>query len=89
METDKDVKQDKEIEFLYKYYSAKKHNFDAVRDGEFFFSKVSKLNDPFDASFKLIEPFPEFIKKVTHTLFNKDDSVINELQNNKHLLKTK
>jgi hypothetical protein len=40
---------------VYKYYSPVAHNFEAIKEGYFFFCKVSKLNDPFDASYDLIQ----------------------------------
>lgn len=47
---------------VYKYYSPTEYNFDALSKGYFFFSKVSKLNDPFDCSFKLIEQSKKFLQ---------------------------
>lgn len=47
---------------VYKYYSPTDYNFDALIKGYFFFSKVSKLNDPFDCSFKLIEQSKDFLQ---------------------------
>ena len=40
---------------IYKYYPPTDYTFDALCNRYFFFSKVSKLNDPFDSSFKLIK----------------------------------
>lgn len=39
---------------VYKYYSPACYNFCAIREKYFFFSKVAKLNDPFDTSYSLI-----------------------------------
>lgn len=47
---------------VYKYYSPTEYNFDALSKGYFFFSKVYKLNDPFDCSFKLIEQSKKFLQ---------------------------
>ena len=55
---------------VYKYYSPTEYNFDALSKGYFFFSKVSKLNDPFDCSFKLIEQSKEFLQRLG--LINKE-----------------
>ena len=41
---------------VYKYYSPEQYNFDALKNHYFWFSKVSKLNDPFDSSSKLLRP---------------------------------
>lgn len=41
---------------VYKYYSPEQYNFDALKNHYFWFSKVSKLNDPFDSSLKLLRP---------------------------------
>lgn len=41
---------------VYKYYSNIEYNFDALKNHYFWFSKVSKLNDPFDSSSKLLQP---------------------------------
>ena len=49
---------------VYKYYSPAEYNFDALTKGYFFFSKVSKLNDPFDCSFKLIEQSKGFLRRL-------------------------
>lgn len=38
---------------VYKYYSPQEYNFEVLRDRYFFFSKVSKLNDPFDTKLLL------------------------------------
>ena len=55
---------------VYKYYSPTEYNFDALIKGYFFFSKVSKLNDPFDCSFKLIEQSKKFLQH--SSLINKE-----------------
>ena len=39
---------------VYKYYSPACYNLCAIREKYFFFSKVAKLNDPFDTSYSLI-----------------------------------
>lgn len=39
---------------IYKYYAPTPYNFDAIEKGYFFFSKAKTLNDPFDASFRLV-----------------------------------
>jgi len=49
---------------VYKYYSYKEHNIDAFRNNQLYFSRPSFLNDPFDVSKRLIEPFPKFCKEV-------------------------
>ena len=40
---------------VFKYYPPNKYSFDALRKEYFFFSKVKRLNDPFDCSYKLIK----------------------------------
>lgn len=39
----------------YKYYSESDYNFEALEEKYFFFCKVSKQNDPYDSSFKLMQ----------------------------------
>lgn len=46
---------------VYKYYSSQPYNFEALIEGYFYFCKVSKLNDPYDASFDLLQS-PNFLK---------------------------
>ena len=46
---------------VYKYYSPQSYNFEALSENYFYFCKVSKLNDPYDASFDLIQS-PQFLK---------------------------
>lgn len=76
---------------LYKYYSPLQHNFEAVINGQFYFSKVSKLNDPFDANFKLVEPFKDFLGKIPiasnarEIMGNYGTCSFSEEANNKHL----
>ena len=76
---------------LYKYYSPQLHNFDAVINGKFYFSKVCKLNDPFDSNFKLVEPYKEFLRKVPiapnadKIIGNYGTCSFSEEANNKHL----
>ena len=50
------------IRILNVYYPPRPHHFDAIREGYFYFCKVSKLNDPYDASFNLIQSpkFPQY-----------------------------
>lgn len=48
---------------VYKYYSPQTYNFEALIEGYFYFCKVSKLNDPYDASFDLIQS-PNFKEKI-------------------------
>lgn len=48
---------------VYKYYPPQRYSFDALTKGYFYFCKVSKLNDPYDASFDLIQS-PGFRKKL-------------------------
>ncbi len=38
---------------IYKYYTPKEYNLEALRKGYFFFSKAKHLNDPFELSFSL------------------------------------
>ena len=77
---------------LYKYYSPQPHNFEAVINGKFYFSKVCKLNDPFDSNFKLVEPYKEFLRKVPiapnadKIIGNYGTCSFSEEANNKHLL---
>ena len=40
---------------VYKYYPPTDYTFDALCNRYFFFSKVGKLNDPYDSSFNLIK----------------------------------
>ena len=40
---------------LYKYYPPTEYTYDALQKGYFFFNKVSRQNDPYDASFKLLQ----------------------------------
>lgn len=47
---------------VYKYYSPNCYNVEAFEKQYFWFSKVSKLNDPYDSSYSLIQS--EFFKKV-------------------------
>ena len=76
---------------LYKYYSPQPHNFEAVINGKFYFSKVCKLNDPFDSNFKLVEPYKEFLRKVPiapnadKIIGNYGTCSFSEEANNKHL----
>lgn len=42
------------MNIVYKYYPPTDYTFDALSKQYFFFSKVEKLNDPYDSSFKLI-----------------------------------
>ena len=51
---------------VFKYYPPCEYHFEALLEGYFFFCKVSKLNDPFDASFDLIQTpkCKEFINKL-------------------------
>ena len=45
---------------VYKYYPPTRYTMDALLNNYFFFNKVSKQNDPYDASFKLIQS-PQYI----------------------------
>ena len=45
---------------VYKYYPPTRYTKDALLKNYFFFNKVSKQNDPYDASFKLIQS-PRYI----------------------------
>lgn len=38
---------------IYKYYTPKEHNFQALEEGYFFLCKARHLNDPFETSFSL------------------------------------
>ena len=40
----------KDETYVYKYYSPREHNLDALKSGMLWFSCVEKLNDPFDLS---------------------------------------
>lgn len=40
---------------IYKYYPPTRYTYEALQEGYFFFNKVSRQNDPYDASFKLIQ----------------------------------
>lgn len=40
---------------IYKYYSAKEYNFDALQQRYFYFNKTKYANDPFDCNPKLLE----------------------------------
>lgn len=51
---------------IYKYYPPTNYSFDALQKGYFYFSKVSKLNDPFDASFKLVREFKSFLERTEY-----------------------
>lgn len=42
---------------VYKYYPPTEYSFDALEKGYFYFSKVARLNDPFDSSYSLISKF--------------------------------
>ena len=55
---------------VFKYYPPCDYHFDALLAGYFFFCKVLKLNDPFDASFDLIQS-PSLIK-FNNTLLTKN-----------------
>lgn len=76
---------------LYKYYSPATYNFAAVCQGEFFFSKANKLNDPFDVSPLLVEPYKSFIERchikedAEKVLNNYSTCSFCEEANNKHL----
>ncbi len=48
---------------VYKYYPCNEYTWDALLKGYFFFNKVSKQNDPYDTSFKLIQS-PNYIEKL-------------------------
>ena len=48
------------IGMVYKYYSPNCYNVEAFEKEYFWFSKVSKLNDPYDSSYSLIQS--EFFK---------------------------
>lgn len=50
---------------LFKYYPLKNHNIDAFQNGEIFFSKPHALNDSFDTSDVLIDPFGRF-REIVH-----------------------
>ena len=43
------------IDMIYKYYSPTDYAYDALEKGYLFFNKVSRQNDPSDASFKLLQ----------------------------------
>lgn len=60
---------------IYKYYPPTNYSFDALQKGYFYFSKVSKLNDPFDASFKLVREFRAFLERTEY----KDNQVEAEI----------
>lgn len=47
---------------VYKYYSPNCYNVEAFAKEYFWFSKVSKLNDPYDSSYSLIQS--EFFRKI-------------------------
>lgn len=49
---------------IYKYYSPRDYNFEALENGYFFFSKAKYLNDPFDTSFNLVS------EKIINKLFS-------------------
>lgn len=49
---------------LFKYYPLKEHNISAFLNGELFFARPHMLNDSFDTSAKLIDPFSIFTKFV-------------------------
>lgn len=40
---------------IYKYYPPTRYTYEALQEGYFFFNKVSRQNDPYDASFKLLQ----------------------------------
>ena len=40
---------------IYKYYSPKDYNFEALQQNYLYFRKVSKTNDPYDCSCKLLQ----------------------------------
>ena len=40
---------------IYKYYPSNNYTYEALEEGYFYFNKVSRQNDPFDASFKLLQ----------------------------------
>lgn len=67
---------------LYKYYSPDDYNFKAVCQGEFFFSKASRLNDPFDASASLIEPNKEFWERCRQNFNAQDMEKVKEIMDN-------
>ena len=80
-------------ECVYKYYTLKEHNVSAFRNNQIFFSRPSKLNDPFDSTLRLIEPYSKFCKRIH---WNAQMAVImdnhgicsfteSELPDNKHL----
>lgn len=78
---------------LYKYYSPQKYNFDAVENGDFFFSKAFKLNDPFDTSLELAQPFTKFMERIKGRLDSNAKRIMDEygvcafseIRDNKHL----
>ncbi|MBR0533954.1 MAG: DUF2971 domain-containing protein [Bacteroidales bacterium] len=45
---------------LYKYYPLKEYHIEAFLNNKLFFAKPFTLNDSFDTSEKLIDPFPKF-----------------------------
>lgn len=47
---------------VYKYFSPNEHNFDALQNGYFWFSKRKYLNDPFDMAGGVVNEFPNFVK---------------------------
>lgn len=55
---------------LFKYYSSECYNISAFQNGQIFLAKPHVLNDCFDTSEKLIEPFREFKNRVKWTSEN-------------------
>ena len=49
---------------IYKYYTIRQHNIDAFKNNQIFFSRPSKLNDPFDTTSRQIEPYKKFCKRI-------------------------
>lgn len=63
---------------VYKYYPPRQHHFDALKNGYFFFCKVSKLNDPYDASFDLLNKSPIFLQKIAPLLDHNAKNIMSQ-----------
>lgn len=61
---------------IYKYYSGNSYSLESLKKQEFWFSKPTEFNDPFDCNMDILDNYPAFKEK----LFQKSPDLIKSFQ---------